>query len=179
MLFPQWLILPWAAVLLTLIRRIATRKRTTAALKIPGGEFITDRLSIVIATRIWLSITSSFRFFHASSKVIACGGTVGTEVGRCQIRSARINVTRSVSRQVITRCKTEVSRKPIPMNPEIADMLWRWRLETPYNKPGDLDFRKPTQGRNSILLPWFCVPSARETRAWESGHFLHRSAGTA
>jgi integrase len=54
-----------------------------------------------------------------------------------------LNVTRSVSRQVVTPCKTEVSRKPIPMNPEIADMLWRWRLETPYNKPGDWIFASP------------------------------------
>jgi len=29
------------------------------------------------------------------------------------------------------------------MNPEIADMLWRWRLETPYNKPGDWIFASP------------------------------------
>jgi len=34
-----------------------------------------------------------------------------------------LNVTRSVSRRVVTPCKTEASRKPIPMNPEIADML--------------------------------------------------------
>jgi integrase len=29
------------------------------------------------------------------------------------------------------------------MNPKIADMLWRWRLETPYNKPGDWIFASP------------------------------------
>jgi len=54
-----------------------------------------------------------------------------------------LNVTRSVSRQVVTPCKTEVSRKPIPMNSEIADMLWRWRLETLYNKLGDWIFASP------------------------------------
>lgn len=51
--------------------------------------------------------------------------------------------TRSVSRQVITPCKTEVSRKAIPMNTEIADMLWRWRLETPHQRPGDWIFASP------------------------------------
>ena len=51
--------------------------------------------------------------------------------------------TRSVSRQVITPCKTEVSRKAIPMNTEIADMLWRWRLEAPYQRPGDWIFASP------------------------------------
>jgi integrase len=43
-----------------------------------------------------------------------------------------LNVTRSVSRQVVTPCKTEVSRKPIPMNPEIAEMFsdGGWKLHT-------------------------------------------------
>ena len=54
-----------------------------------------------------------------------------------------LNVTRCVSRQVLTPCKTEVSGKPIPMNPEIANMLWRWRQEAPYNQPGDWIFASP------------------------------------
>lgn len=54
-----------------------------------------------------------------------------------------LNVTRSVSRQVITPCKTEVSRKPIPMNAEIAEMLWRWRQDAPYNQPDDWIFASP------------------------------------
>jgi integrase len=60
-----------------------------------------------------------------------------------------LNVARSVSRQVVTSCKTEVSRKPIPMNPEIADMLWKWKLEAPYNQPGDWIFASPHRERES------------------------------
>jgi hypothetical protein len=90
-----------------------------------------------------------------------------------------LNVTRSVSRQVVTPCKTEVSRKPIPMNPEIADMLGKWRLEAPYNKPDDWIFCESAQERNPTLLAWVAVPSARETGASESGYFcISRMAHT-
>jgi integrase len=39
--------------------------------------------------------------------------------------------------------RPQVSRKSIPMNPEIAEMLFRWRMEAPYNEPGDWIFASP------------------------------------
>jgi integrase len=38
--------------------------------------------------------------------------------------SLEINVTRSIRKQRIGRCKTEISRKPIPLASELAEMLW-------------------------------------------------------
>lgn len=71
------------------------------------------------------------------------GELLGLKWEDVNFEKLELNVTRSVSRQVITPCKTEVSRKAIPMNTEIADMLWRWRLETPYQRPGDWIFASP------------------------------------
>src|SRR5260370_23241781 len=72
---------------------------------------------------------------------------------------------------VLIPCKTEVSRKPIPMNPEIADMLWRWRLETPYNKPGDWIFASPHKAGIQPYWPGSLFRAHVKPGASESGHF--------
>jgi integrase len=59
-----------------------------------------------------------------------------------------VNVTRSVVKQRITRCKTEASRKPIPLDPELAEVLLTWKLRAPYPHPGDWVFASPhTKGK--------------------------------
>jgi hypothetical protein len=45
-----------------------------------------------------------------------------------------------VVKQRITRCKTEASRKPIPLDPELAEVLLSWRLQSPYPLIGDRVF---------------------------------------
>jgi integrase len=57
--------------------------------------------------------------------------------------SLQVNVTRSIRKQRIGRCKTEISRKPIPLAPELAEMLWSWKMRTPYNGPKDWVFANP------------------------------------
>jgi hypothetical protein len=54
-----------------------------------------------------------------------------------------VNVTRSVVKEKITRCKTEASRKPIPLDAELAEVLWSWKLRCPYPQPGDWVFASP------------------------------------
>jgi hypothetical protein len=54
-----------------------------------------------------------------------------------------VNVTRSVVKQKITRCKTEASRKPIPLDAELADVLLNWKLQCPYPQPGNGAFASP------------------------------------
>src|SRR5271170_4290973 len=39
----------------------------------------------------------------------------------------QINVQRSIYMNVIGRCKTETSRKPVPMDPVLASELWAWK----------------------------------------------------
>lgn len=71
------------------------------------------------------------------------GELLGLKWEDVNFEQLELNVTRSVSRQVVTPCKTEVSRKPIPMNPEIAEMLFRWRVKAPYKELGDWIFASP------------------------------------
>lgn len=54
-----------------------------------------------------------------------------------------IRVVRDVVKQRIERCKTEASKKAIPIDAELAETLWSWRLRCPYNQPSDWVFGSP------------------------------------
>jgi len=43
-----------------------------------------------------------------------------------------IRVTRSISLQHIGECKTEASRKPVPLDARLAESLWNWRTRCAY-----------------------------------------------
>jgi integrase len=64
---------------------------------------------------------------------------------------AKINVVRSVVHGVISRCKTESSAKPIPMDPLLAEMLKEWRKVTRFPSLDDWVFAsKRAKGRRPI-----------------------------
>lgn len=51
-----------------------------------------------------------------------------------------IRVMRSIFRQVIGDCKTEGSRRPVPIDASLAADLWMWREATLYRGPDDWIF---------------------------------------
>ena len=52
----------------------------------------------------------------------------------------QIDVQRSVVSQVVGRCKTEASQKPVPIDEYTMDDLLTWHRETPYREPEDWVF---------------------------------------
>lgn len=77
----------------------------------------------------------------------------------------QINVRRSIYRNVVGNCKTEASRKPIPMDPVLASELWMWKQNSPYREHNDWVFASPrAQGRYpywpDILLSRIIRPAA-------------------
>jgi integrase len=59
-----------------------------------------------------------------------------------------ISVTRSVYQSVVGKCKTEASRKPVPLDPWVAEELLMWKQSAPYNQPDDWIFASPrTKGK--------------------------------
>ncbi|WP_419807102.1 site-specific integrase [Terriglobus sp.] len=59
-----------------------------------------------------------------------------------------ISIARSVYRGTVGRCKTEASRKPVPLTHRVAADLWIWKESTPYAEPADWIFASRVhQGR--------------------------------
>jgi integrase len=118
---------------ITQVRQSAKRSKIPTILSVDEIQRLFTCIKEPVRTAVILDAVSGLRV----------GELLGLKWEDVRFEQLEVNVTRSVSRQVVTPCKTEVSRKPIPMNREIADMLWRWRLETPYNQPSDWVFASP------------------------------------
>ena len=64
-----------------------------------------------------------------------------------------LSVTRSIFRGVVGKCKTEISHKPVPLDPWIAEELLTWRRATPYNQPEDWVFASPMMKGKQPFVP--------------------------
>jgi len=68
------------------------------------------------------------------------GELAGLQWSDIDFGEMQINVTRSVVDQVVGRCKTESSQKPVPMDEYTAQDLQEWYRLTPYREPSDWGF---------------------------------------
>ena len=51
-----------------------------------------------------------------------------------------IDINRSIFQGVLGNCKTEVSRRPVPLSLDVAADLWLWKERAIYSKPDDWVF---------------------------------------
>jgi integrase len=59
-----------------------------------------------------------------------------------------LNVVRSIYLRMVGNCKTEASRKPVPLDIQVAADLWLWKEASAYSKSYDWILASPhTQGR--------------------------------
>jgi integrase len=71
------------------------------------------------------------------------GELLGLKWSDINFEQLEICFTRDVVKQRIERCKTEASKKPVPIDAALAEALWSWRLRCGYNQPGDWIFASP------------------------------------
>ncbi|HEX8801757.1 MAG TPA: site-specific integrase, partial [Terriglobales bacterium] len=64
-----------------------------------------------------------------------------------------IDVQRSVYLGKIGTCKTEASRKPVPLDERVAADLWLWKESTKYKDPSDWIFASPRVGGKQPFWP--------------------------
>ena len=57
--------------------------------------------------------------------------------------AGEIHLCRGIVRQRVTEMKSEASRKPVPLEAGLADVLTRWREHCPYNQDADYIFASP------------------------------------
>jgi integrase len=77
-----------------------------------------------------------------------------------------IRVSRGIVYGVVGKCKTKVSKNPVPLDPALAEMLWNWRLKTPYNQNADWVFASPRAAGKKpyyagALIKWHLRPAAK------------------
>ena len=79
---------------------------------------------------------------------------------------------RSIYLNVVGNCKTEASRKPVPLDLILASELWTWKQDSGYGQPDDWVFASPhSRGRNpywpDILLSRVVRPAAARAGIWK------------
>jgi integrase len=78
----------------------------------------------------------------------------------------QIHIRRSVVYGVAGQCKTKASRKPVPLDPLLGDLLWQWKLNSTFNRDENWVFASPkTGGRRpywpGMLIRWHLRPAAK------------------
>jgi integrase len=97
----------------------------------------------------------------------------------------QMEVTRSVVDGVIGKCKTETSRRPVPIDEVTTDELLAWKRETAYAEPGDWIFAsEKVQGKMppwaDTLLDRFLQPAAKRAgiTKWVGFHTFRHTYST-
>ena len=120
------------------VRQSAKRSRVPVVLSIVQVQALLDNLREPVRTMVLVDISTGLRV----------GELLALQWRDIDFESLEISVTRSISLQHIGECKTETSRKPVPMDAEIAESLWRWRQNSGYPDLEDWVFASPhSQGK--------------------------------
>ena len=124
---------------------------------------------------------------------VLLGASTGLRVGEIlglkwedvDFETLELRVTRDVVKQRIERCKTEASRKPVPIGAELAEILFAWRSRCAYNQPQDWVFASPAmKGRQpywpSSIYRVYLKPALKELGITDpvGWHTLRHSLGT-
>jgi len=87
-----------------------------------------------------LQMRERLLLFLAMTTGLRQGELAGLQWKDIDFENLLIDVNKSVVYQVIGRCKTEASKKPVPLDEFTAQDLRDWYRETPYREPDDWVF---------------------------------------
>ena len=122
--------LPQGTNPITMVRQSAKRMKTPDILEVSELVDLFDQLSHRDRAMALLDVVTGLR----RSELI------GLKWKDVDFEQLELSVTRSVYRQRVGRCKTEISRKPVPLDPWVAEELLSWKRAAPYNQPEDWAF---------------------------------------
>ncbi len=82
-------------------------------------------------------------------------------------KNLEINVRRAIVYGIVGRCKSKASRKPVALDPFLAEVLCKWRLTSAYNQADDWVFASPRKKGKTPYLPgmlirWHLRPAAEK-----------------
>jgi integrase len=118
---------------LSLVRQSAKRVKVPDVLTIEEIGKLLLELREPWRTAVYVAVTTGLRV----SELLAL------KWGDVNFAAGEIYLSRGIVRQHIGEMKTEASRKPVPMDAGLADVLACWREIAPYNQDGDYIFASP------------------------------------
>jgi len=81
--------------------------------------------------------------FLAAATGVRASELLALKWGDISFDPLEISLNRGVVHQVIGDVKTEASRKPLPLDPDMAQSLLAWRRVSPFNRETDWVFASP------------------------------------
>jgi integrase len=117
------------------VRQSAKRSRVPTVLSPEQIKLLLEKLVDLPKTAVLLGASTGLRV----------GEILGLKWEDVDFETLELRVTRDVVKQRIERCKTEASRKPVPIGAAVAEILWAWRARCAYNQPQDWLFASPAK----------------------------------
>ena len=118
---------------ITQVRQSAKRQRVPIVLNIEQLKSLVEQLTEPAKTAVLLDILTGLRV----SELLAL------KWSDVDFENLELHVTRSISLQRVGPCKTEASQKPVPLDPELAEVLLMWRRQSAYPMDSDWVFASP------------------------------------
>lgn len=128
---------------ITLVRQSAKRTRVPDVLEVEEIGKLLGELGDPWRTAVYLAVTTGLRV----SELLAL------KWADMDFAAGEIHLTRGIVRQHIGVMKTEASRKPVPLDAGLADVLLAWRGRCPYNQDADYIFASPDKKGSQPYWP--------------------------
>ena len=131
------------------VRQSAKRERIPHVLEVEEFQRLQAELRLRERILVWLDMTLGLRR----------GELAGLRWEDIRFEDLTVMAQRSIVDQVVGNVKTEASKRPIPIDPFIAEDLLAWYRTTKYNRPEDYVFATDAAraGRKRGRQPlWLC-----------------------
>jgi integrase len=128
---------------ITLVRQSAKRTRVPDVLAAEEIGRLLGELADPWKTAVYIAVTTGLRVSEL----------LGLKWGDVEFTAGEIRLSRGVVRQHIGVMKTEASRKPVPLDAGLAEVLLDWRRRCPYNQDADYIFGSPDKNGNQPYWP--------------------------
>ena len=118
---------------ITLVRQSSKRSKIPIVLTLEEVGALLHLLKEPARTAVFLDVLTGLRV----------GELLALKWSDIDFEKSQISVTRSIVMQRVGDCKTEASRKPVPLDLRLAEALYNWRRMSPYPRPEGWVFASP------------------------------------